>query len=397
MLDGVTIPPYQLGIMAHVTGLAQHILTLEPDKDAARLCFYHYLKNLCDATEPVSPELISRFFSRALSFSHWQEEKQRLFLEVATILQHYQDTSGENLQLHEMIHPSDVQIVPVETLQTMEHVIGRFFEKHSTSFDHFRILADRDQSVVAIALQRDRSLRVTQFPKVLAIRGGELTPLTLDFTLFYSSDLNLHSQVVQNLEVGAHTSARFFLDRDPQGGPEGVYGTVVRGYTFQRYAVMDGGSLHRYPFLFYPLKRLEQLFVNRKSDPMYLELTSILEKALDLLGSRHPESLKFGEAALERGRLALEHIFPDDKLVRLLISNLDKTLALEYSNAQLHRPRAQSNPSGFLNESGGDLLGGPDGDPNNDPNNDPKDELSDPNFGTEMKDETWPKTPSFNL
>jgi hypothetical protein len=48
-----------------------------------------------------------------------------------------------------------------------------------------------------------------------------------------------------------------------------------------------------------------------------------------LMNHEHPEGGKFAEAALERGRLALEHIFPDDKLVRLLINNLEKTLALE--------------------------------------------------------------------
>ena len=53
--------------MAHVTALAQHILTLEPDKDAARLCLYHYLKNLCEAAEPVNSDLLNRFFFRAFS------------------------------------------------------------------------------------------------------------------------------------------------------------------------------------------------------------------------------------------------------------------------------------------------------------------------------------------
>jgi len=110
---------------------------------------------------------------------------------------------------------------------------------------------------------------------------------------------------------------------------------------------MDGGNLHRYPVLFYPLKRLEQFFINRKSDPMYIELTGLLEKALELMNTGHPEAFKFANAAMERGRLALEHIFPDDKLVRLLINNLEKTLALESAARQVQQHQAQAHDVGM--------------------------------------------------
>jgi hypothetical protein len=208
---------------------------------------------------------------------------------------------------------------------------------------------------------------------VLAIREGELTPLHMDFTLFYTPELILHSNMIQNIELGPHTAARF------RTLPDGIHGHIVRGYTFQRFATMDGGGLHKYPVLFYPLKRLEQFFVNRKTDPMYIELTNLLEKALDLMSQNHPEGLKFAEAALERGRLALEHIFPDDKLVRLLINNLEKTLALESARrAPIARPqepvvaRLEQTPDGTF-EIEVDESRNLDG------------------SSTQVKDEAWPK------
>lgn len=354
--------------MAHVTALAQHILNLQPDKDAARLSLYHYLKNLCEATEPVNSELMNRFFCRALTFAHWQQEKSHLFHETAAVLQHFQDTQGVLLPLNEMFRADDVQVVPIESIRNLDLVINRYLERSASPYDQYRTINEGEDRINAIILQGDRSLRVTVFPKVLAIREGELLPLTLDYTLFYSPELQLHPMMIHQVEVGPHTSARF------QMRPDGIHGTIVRGYTFQRYATMDGGGLHRYPVLFYPLKRLEQFFVNRKSDPMYVELTNLLEKALELTSAAHPEALKFAEAALERGKLALEHIFPDDKLVRLLINNLEKTLALELARQglQLREPRPQAGPlsasssfeSGFDSEEdlGVDLVAGPDAD-----------------------------------
>lgn len=321
--------------MAHVTALAQHILTLEPDKDAARLCFYHYLKNLCEPLEPVNSDLLNRFFCRALLFTHWQQNKAALFSEVNAILHHFSETTHIRLPIEEAFTAERIQVVPAETPRTLELVIGHYLEKTSSPFDQFRVIPEGNDRVVAITLQGDKTLRITVFPMVLAIREGELLPLCQDFTLFYSPDLTLHPVAIHQLDVGPHAAARFRM------GPEGVEGTIIRGYTFQKYSAMDGGNLHRYPVLFYPLKRLEQFFINRKSDPMYIELTGLLEKALELMNTGHPEAFKFANAAMERGRLALEHIFPDDKLVRLLINNLEKTLALESAARQVQQHQAQ--------------------------------------------------------
>lgn len=309
--------------MTHVTALAQHILALEPDKDAARLSFYHFLKNLCEATEPLNSDLINRFYSRALSFSHWQENKLALFNEVTSILYHFQEAHRLQLPLHKTMTPESLQVFTAESIQILEMAINRYLERAIDPGSQFRTFREGDDRIVAVILQDDRSLKVAVYPKVLAVRDGELVPLNQDFVLQYTPDLTLNPAKVHQLEIGPHVSARFIANQD------GIFGALVRGYTFQRYATMEGGPLTKHPFLFYPLKRIEQFFIYRKSDQMYLELTELLEKALDLINQRHPEAIKFATAALERGRLALEHIYSDDKVIRLLINNLEKTLTLE--------------------------------------------------------------------
>jgi len=317
--------------MAHVSALAQHIFTLEPDKDAARLALYQYLKNLCDATELVNADLINRFYLRSLGFSHWQQSKAHLFNETESLLHHFQDVHG-TLPLNGLLKSNDLQVVAVENLRNLELITHRHLEKTATPYDRVRVLREGDQRIVAITLQGDRSIKITTYPRVLLLQEGELAPLHSEFSLYYTPELQLSPMMIQQIEVGAHASARFHT------GVEGLRGSFVRGYTFQKFGSIDGGGLNRYPLLFYPLKRLEQFFVDRKSDPMYLELTSTLEKALDLLGQGvTPDTFRFAHAALERGRLALEHIFPDDKFARLLINNLEKSLALVQASNPAYR------------------------------------------------------------
>ena len=87
--------------MATVTNLATHLLgLLQPatvgaanaaapasvaKSDAARLAFYHFLKNLCEAGEPLSTSVLDRFFRRALGHAHWSENKLELFAEVSAV------------------------------------------------------------------------------------------------------------------------------------------------------------------------------------------------------------------------------------------------------------------------------------------------------------------------
>ena len=333
--------PGGANLNATATSLAQHILTLQPDKEAARLCFYHYLKNLCEAGEPVTSDLVNRFLCRALSFAHWQENKMALFQETMGLLHHFQETHQGVLPLDEVFRPDDIQVVVVENIRTLELIVHKHHERISTPYDQFRVFADGNDRVIAIVLQGDRSVRVSVYPKAIAIREGELVPLHQELKLFYTPELHLHPQALHQMEIGPHACARFRMT------PEGIVGSFIRGYTFQKYGAMEGGGLHRYPALFYPLKRLEQLFVDRKSDPMYVELTGLLEKALELLAEGHPESRKFAKAAQERGRLALEHIFPDDKVVRLLIENLEKSLALELARQPESRPEPHPHEQSF--------------------------------------------------
>lgn len=311
--------------MAHATALAQHILSLEPEKDAARLCFYNYLKNLCEATEFVNSELLNRFYFRALVFPFWQKNKDHLFNETALILQSFQKENLEILPVDSAIDPRSIQIIQVDNYRNFEFVVTKHLSSFLNSNEKLSTLPENHHNpsqLIAFVLHSDRTLNVKVFPLVAVLCDGEVSPLCHDFTLTYRSDLSLHSEIAHQLDLGNESSARFRVTH------EGVFGTVVTGHMFQRSALLDGGNLRKYPALFYAIKRLEQFFVDRKTDLTYTELTALLEKAVDLLNERHPEAGKFAKAALERGRLAYDHIYSNDRLLQLLITNLEKTIAL---------------------------------------------------------------------
>lgn len=349
--------------MASVTALATHILgLLQPPAnadtsaaksstpqptgpiakvDAARLAFYHFLKNMCEAGEPLSTATLDRFLRRAMTHAHWVENKEALFNEVASSLQHFSNQHGEPVPLPPFDTPADLQVIRAESLRTLDRVVDEWIQSHQGPTDQIKILRDNstrtpgEDRLIVCRLTLDRALSVHVFDRMLCLRDGRLEPLTDDMAIHYTPELTLDPHRISQVEIGPHTVARFkndltdltsSLTGHPSGG---IRGLAVRGFTFQKSAAFEGGELHRHPLLFYPLKRIEQFFVNRSTDPMYIELTSLLEKASDLLSQKHPESVRFAEAAMERGRLAFDQVFVDDRLLRLLLENLERALLLE--------------------------------------------------------------------
>lgn len=330
--------------MASVTALASHLLgLLQPPAessagtapvakvDAARLAFYHFLKNMCEPGEPLATATLDRFFRRAMAHSHWVENKEALFNEVANSLQHFSNQYSEPIPLPPFATPADLQVIRAESARTFERIVEDWIQTQQGPTDQVKILRDNesrrtagDDRLIVCRLTVDRALSVYIFDRLLCLREGRLEPLNDDMVVHYTPELMIDAHRTSQIEIAPHTLARF--KNDPASGLRGL---AVRGFTFQKSAAFEGGELHRHPLLFYPLKRIEQFFVNRTTDPMYIELTGLLEKASDLLSQKHPESVRFAEAAMERGRLAFEQVFVDDRLLRLLLENLERALQLE--------------------------------------------------------------------
>ncbi len=342
--------------MATVTALASHLLTLlqppisgravgatanvsetegsvssVPKVDAARLAFYHFLKNMCEPGEALSTTTLDRFFRRAMTHAHWAENKSILFDEVSNSLQHFSNHFSEAVPLPPFTSPSELQVVRSESFRTLERIVEDWVQGHQGPTDQVKIIRDHDEKIVVCKLTMDRALSVQTFDRMLCLRDGRLEPLTDDMVIHYTPELAIDALRTSQVEMAPYTIARFrneSIGLQP-GVQAGIRGVAVRGFTFQKTAAFDGGELHRHPLLFYPLKRIEQFFVNRATDPMYIELTGLLEKASDLLSQKHPESVRFAEAAMERGRLAFDQVFIDDRLLRLLLENLERALQLE--------------------------------------------------------------------
>ncbi len=304
--------------MDTVLQLARHILRFQPNKDAARLCFYHFLIHHCEPTDKVTPELLENFNRFVLSFEHWRKNRQQLVQEVQYFLHHFSETYQVNLAFKNMVLADRWQVVavenPIDALKILE-------KKFSDTGSKSRLIPAHNNTFLLLTMDESHGLTVTHLNNLMMINGrGDLEPLNPLMQIHYTPDLSLQFQKVQYVEISPSVVARFIIL-----GP-GMHGNLIRGYTFQKAEEFKGGGVAQYPQVLYAIKRLEQHYVDRKSDPMYMELTQLLEKAIELVNLRHPEALTFGQAALERGESAKENIFQNDNMIRLLTQTLRSSL-----------------------------------------------------------------------
>jgi hypothetical protein len=302
--------------MNTTTHLARHMLSFQPNKDAARLCLYHFLIHHCDRETPLTPELFQRFCRLALLHEHWQTEAVALSQELQYILQHYNETYELDWSLTDITFPDYWQVVSIKNSIEGIHILEKWAKKKYKDEAQTRVFYTKDKNYLLLAQKSDGSLVVTQSTPHMLIQKGELEPLSMALNLSYDENLELKPGVTQYLRVDPANYLRFKIQNKK------IQGMMIRGYIFQN-KMEPNGRINQFPEVYYPLKRVEQYFIDRKSDPDYQELVQVLEKAIELFRLNHPEAESFAEAALDRGQSALENIFINDNVIQTLVDQLD--------------------------------------------------------------------------
>lgn len=174
--------------------------------------------------------------------------------------------------------------------------------------------------MILVILKADHSVDVSVFDKKFVVRNGQLEPLRTDLKLAYDSNLELRENFIHMIEVAPYLMAQF---RMKEGRPEGC---LLRGYVFQKYQEIHGLLIEEQGKVFPALKRLEQIFIDKQSDPFYLDLIAQLSDAPEKLKQGDLASEKLARRVLERGESAYKEIFMGDRMLAGLIKELSQLL-----------------------------------------------------------------------
>jgi hypothetical protein len=303
--------------MASVGLLAQYLLKLDPQKNVGRTTFYHFLKNYCDVAEPLSADIISRFYRRALTFQYWQTNQQTLGQTVEQDFLAFHNETPVAFDPKAVRHSHQMQLIELRYEQDIEPFLNSHLMDHQRAGERVKVLRLEDFRWMALRLSSSGLLDVEVYGPWALISGSDLTPMEPLTKLSYSSHLDLMPHGMNWVETAPLTTARFQILEN------GVHGHTVRGYTLQKYEALQGGSLNQHAEIFFALKKIERHFVQTETDPFYQELIALLEKSYNMLASNHPDCQRMAQLAVQKGHQALKSVFPHDKLLLLLVTNIE--------------------------------------------------------------------------
>jgi len=267
--------------------------------------------------EEVTSSLVQRFYRRALNFQYWQTHQETLGQVVEQDLLSFSNEMPLSFSVKDLRHAHSIQLLQLKFDKDVEAVLTAHFHDRLRNSERLKLIPLGDMKWMALRLSGAGMLDVETFGSWVMVDGQKLTPLEPTSRLSYSSHLELMPHMHHTIETAPMTSTRFQIVEN------GIQGHTIRGYSFQKYETLQGGSLSQHAELFFALKKIERLFVQPETDPFYQELVGLLEKSYNMLSTNHPEALKMAEAAVAKGQQALKTVFPHDKLLLLLVTNIE--------------------------------------------------------------------------
>lgn len=301
--------------MLKVGPLIKHLSENNPQLTPARLAFFHFLSYLADQETLVTTELLEDFFATSLDYAHWQQNRKQLGQEIRELLQDHMDLSG-------IKWPDETQILEVENTADFTDALQVYLNLQYKKGEKYRLILENDKKILVVVLMPDHSIHARSFDRKMMIRHGQLEPLKKDLTLYYTPDLELDPTKIQRMEIAPYVVAQFQADSD------GLRGSLVKGYLCQKFFTLQGENIAAYPKLFYAIKKAEQSFINRQTDPFYQSLVSSLERTIEGVRLRDSQALQASTDLLAQALNAMEYVFTGDKMLKLLIRDLQHTLSL---------------------------------------------------------------------
>jgi hypothetical protein len=307
---------------------------LRPQTHPVKLTLYNFIRNYTDLNATFSPDTILKFYFKALSFEHWQKNNLELAQEVRLVLQKLSQLKNLDETFKKLKHSDQIQILKFFHKSDQLEMIHNYFKNKKLNYT-FKVYSDKGTTAHAVLVFPHGLVHVYSFDDQAAIINGQLKPLSLDRKLEYTPQLELSATSRHSIQVSRFVEAHFHIQKNQ------YIGEYIRGYTLQAYKKFEVSSLQEELQLLYAIKKIERFFIDRASEPLYLELIHVLEQTIEFLKKNHPGCIELGQKAYSRGHNALENLFIDDKMIHILLKEIQNLLSENGVNIPSQNNRGQ--------------------------------------------------------
>ena len=210
----------------------------------------------------------------------------------------------------------NIQICPIHSQSTLYEIVEKEAVKTLRPGGKLRILPDGKKYIISLILSSDGILSVRSYLLYGVIYNGQILPLSDGTHLKYSPEMDL---LTDHLHILRKNQNDFYFIRKIK---DSFSITSISGITFASNKLDQVKKLENHVQMYYHLKRLEQFFIDRSTDPYYRDIVHLLETQVQNL-SRNPNCVSESIKIYEKVWNILDKVFQDDKLLFLLLKQLN--------------------------------------------------------------------------
>lgn len=309
-----------------------------PDMDLSHI-LYAYLKhiqefiNLKQQNPATDQAHLLDFTFLCLALPYWRQHRDQFIHQMEYLLNTLQIELPEEF----CQRLCRLQICSIDSQKDLYDVVSR--QCKIPSGGQWRLIPDRKHSVVCLHLSSDKIFTVKSYLPYGVIYQGELLPLSDGTCLQYTPDMYLRDQKLHILKKAQN--GFYFIKKTV----EGFYVTGLSGLTYHSDSFDHVQTLEKLPQVFYGLKRLEQFFIDRSTDPYYKKLIHLLEGQIQHLESTDCRDLEKSVEVYEKIRAVFEAVFQDDKLLMVLLKQLNRQIDQAKARHHVEKDTTQTQPS----------------------------------------------------
>ena len=314
--------------MGSVTQITQFLYERDPRSCLAHLSLYHYLKNSMDVGRSYDLELIQEFIDDCLRFEHWQKHSDELLFELTQLSEQMIKLKVISESSLGQLPQTSTQFVELKNERDFSAMVNDHVSRHHPKESH-QIQLPKNR-ILALSLLDEGNLLAEIYRPAARIESGRLRLMSPMTQLHYDRQMDLKQDCRQKLSLNGLQTLFF---RKAEGS---FLGRTVQAHLFKMVGNLDTLHFSTYRDGFMALKEVERHFIEPTSDPYYQELVDSLEQAYHLLHNNRPEGPAYASKIIGKGREALQTIYPKDKLLLLLVTNIE--YLLRPKEKQVHSP-----------------------------------------------------------
>lgn len=287
-------------------------------KSTAEVSLYNAFRSLQAKETPLTRADLVRVYKRLMLFPHWRSKKSEIDQHIAKHFKNYMKQEGE-----ESFSLPIFENLEIFKLKSEDNIKKFLTDYYSQLYPQAKVRCTKANggSFLVIVLRETKEICLYHVNDEFVVLDGKTSPLMDSFVTHYNANLELDQTKAQNCIMKPFRMIRL----EPKASQWTLFET--QGYSLKNLMPKQLGKLDDLPEIFYHLKSLESKFIHKSSDPLYLSLTRELELCIENLAENTEQYKEKALETYQKARNIFENVFPDDRLLHLLLKELAISIA----------------------------------------------------------------------